>query len=647
MAGSGGGAPDRRALLRTMATGAALAVPRSAGAERLSDASPRRIRLAASARPGALPEVPDPIGFGMVGVFDADWLLDARYTRLLDMMAASPGAFDAVRFFGILNSGEREATFPTTSGRVWPAPDAAMDFSATMEAIAAVTSRGFVPFLALTFFPAAVSSSPIEPPADLASWQHLVRTFLDRAVERFGAAEVARWWLEIWNEPNMPPFWRGDFARYLDLYRATAEAVRRSGHQVRIGGPALAWIPPREGPELMERFLEFLRGSPDLPCDFLSFHRKGSWVVEEAEPQLERLVDAARTTAELALRLVPERCARGLPIVNNEADMKVGFDTPYAPRMGEHFPAWLAASAISHMALTTHYAGRGLRFLAAADNANQHLVREPFDGRRSLATRSSAAPDDLVKLPVFAFYEMLRLLGDRAGSFEPPGDALFPHTDLHHAVTLDDHRIAALFTRFSAREGKAPPLRIDWQLRDIPWPRVNLAQFRIDATHANAFAASGRRMPAALDPGREARRLRMMAELGVATPIRSGLVVKNGRLRLPLTLDANATALVWVTPFDPDPPAAPRWIDAVAERGNAVLRWTPNREPGFYGYELHRMVAADGGQGRSMRVAPLPLRSAMWVDTAPPRGAAHVYGVRAISASGMRSPLVLSPPVRL
>jgi glycosyl hydrolase family 39 (putative alpha-L-iduronidase) len=660
-----GGALRRRVVLKAAAAPLAAAPAASRAQDtrpqgqgrpgRAATAAARRVPLVASARPQGGPggafRTAD---FGLVGVFDADWLLDARYARLLDAMAASPGGFVGVRFFGILNSGEREATFPTTSGRVWPAepPDAPVDLSVAMEALGALASRGLVPFVALTFFPAAVSSSPIEPPTDLSRWQTLVRAFLDRAVERFGAEEVSRWWFEAWNEPNMPPFWRGDFDRYLDLYRATAEAVRDSGHRVRLGGPAIAWMPPRgDSADLMQRFLEFLRAEPEVQCDFLSYHRKGIWTNEETEPRLERLVAAAETTAELALRLVPERCAHGLPLVNNEADMKVGFDHPYEPRMSERFPAWLAATAVVHAGLTARYAGRGLRFLAAADNANQHLVREPFDGRRSLATRTSAAPDDLVKLPVFAFYELLRLLGGRLGTVGQAGDApLLPRGDLHHLVTADEHRIGALLTRFPAEgAGDGPPLRLDYALRDIPWPRVNLAVFRIDATHANAFAAAGRRMPARIDPGEEARRLRAAAELGVAAPLRSGVPVEDGRLRVPVELGPDATALVWVTPFDPRPPPEPRWLAATAERGNAVLRWTPNREPGFYGYELLRMTP---GRGRAKGdaagvVAPMPLRSAMWVDTAPPPGAAHVYGVRAVSASGARSPLALSPPVRV
>ena len=634
----GPAAPGRREALQAVAGLAPLVLGRPALGQ---EGGASRLLLRASARPGGGgPQGPFHAGdFATVGVFDVDWLLDARYARLLDMMAASPGAFRTVRVFGVLNSGERENTFPTTSGRVWPAPGAPMDFSVALAALDALVSRGLVPFLPLTFFPAAVSASPIEPPPDDARWQELVRAFLDRVVSRFGAAEVGRWWFEVWNEPNMPPFWRGDFDRYLRLYRATSDAVRASGHRVRLGGPVIAWMPNGEGEALMTRFLEFLRDTPEAQCDFLSFHRKGAWTDEEAEPRMERLVDAAAFTAEAALRLVPGRC-RDLPIVNDEADMLVGFDRPYEPRLTERFPSWLAAAATTHAALGARYAARGFRFVPAADNANQHLVREPFDGRRSLATRTDTAPDDLVKLPVFAFYELLRLLGDRHGSVDASA-ALFPHTPLHHAITVADDRVAALLTFHPTGEQDARPLDFDYALSDLPWARANFALFRIDDTHANAFAAAGRRMPTAL-PGNAAHPLRGVAELGAGWPLRSGVRLRNGGLRVPVRLAPFATALLWVTPFRPDRrPAAPRWIEARAEAGNAVLRWTPDRDPGFWSYEVLRST----GGARPQRVSPVPLRSAMWVDTAPPPGT-HRYEVRAVSASNIRGAGAASPPVR-
>ncbi|MFC7477878.1 hypothetical protein ACFQS7_26245 [Dankookia sp. GCM10030260] len=559
--------------------------------------------------------------FNTVGVFDADWLVEPRMTRMLDAMVASPGAFGAVRFFGVLNAGEREQVFPVSSGRTWPAPGAPMDFTASLAALEALVSRGLLPFVGLTFFPAAVSAGPIEPPDSFARWRMLVRGFLDAAVARFCADEVGRWWLEAWNEPNMPQFWHGDFDGYLALYRATAQAVRDSGHGVLLGGPALAWMPPEEGPRLMRRFLEFLRDEPDMPCDFISYHRKGSWVTEEAAPRLSRLVTAAEQTAALALDLVPARC-RGLALVNNEADMMVGFDVPYAPRMDERFPAWLAASTIAHAGLSLRHGATGLRFLAAADNANQHLMRAPFDGRRTLFTRTDAGPDDLLKLPVFHFYELLRLLGEEVLSLDP-GPELFQMT------TRGEGRVAALVTLHP--EGAAGPHRLAWSVAGLPWQRVNVIVFRIDATRSNAFAAAGRRMPATIDAA-AARRLGEAAELALDAPPRRGIAARDGRVALDLVLDPYATLLVWITPFDPAVPAAPESLRGVARGADVLLRWTPSPDPALQGYELSRRSA-----GASWRVVAPLLRGAEWTDRAPPAGRLD-YRLRLLSASGKRGP---------
>jgi hypothetical protein len=568
--------------------------------------------------------------FNAVGVFDGDWLADRRYQRLLDTMASSPGAFGSLRFFGGLNAGSREEDFPTASGGTWQDPAAAPGFGPLLTILEEIVGRGLIPFIALTFFPPAVSAHPITPPPGLEDWERLVRGALDAAAARFGSEALSRWWFEVWNEPNMPQFWRGSFDGYLDLYRATARAVSASGQHLRLGGPAIAWLPDGSGPALMERFLRMLAAEPDLPCAFLSFHRKGAWDDGEGVPRIDRLTEAAEVTAALALRLVPQRCARGLTIINNEADMRVGFQHPYAPRLTEQFPAWLAALAATHAGLSAQHAAHGLRFMAAADNANQHLVREPFDGRRALMTPTAAGrPDDLIRLPVFGFYEMLRLLGDELCAAEALGQGAF------QLVTADAARIGAMLTLYPDPGRGA--LMLDWHLRDIPWPRVNLAVFRIDATHSNAFTASGRRMPSPpIEPG-IASRLRQAAELALAAPIRRGLEVHDGRIALPLRLDAFSTLLVWITPFHRARPAAPCWVEASFEQGNAILRWTHDAEPDFLGYELLRA-------GR--RIAPTPLRAATWVDTAP-AGPELRYAVRAVSASGARSALVPAPPLRV
>lgn len=601
--------------------------------------APRRLSIADSAVPEGAPL--RPAEFGIVGVFDVDWLLEPRFTRLLDNLAASPGAFRVIRFFGALNSGEREDTIPRRSGGVWRRREEAPDFSVTLRALGALVSRGLVPLVGLDFFPAAISAAPIEPPPDLVAWEELVCGFLDAVVARFGAGEIGRWRFEVWNEPNFAAFWAGSFDQYLDLYRATSAAVARSGHAIRLGGPALVYTPGSDGARLMERFLRALADDPALQCDFVSYHRKGVWTLDGDGPQIAGLAEAAEEIAQALLRLAPAR-AQGLEIINDEADMKVGFDRPYEPRLTERFAAWLAAVLIVHEGLSAKHAAHGMRFLAAADDANQQLVQAPFDGRRSVMTQASAdRPSDLLKLPVYAFYELLPLLGNRrCGS--PALDGALPGTELRRMATVADTHAGVLFTSFPDREG-GPGWHLDYALEKVPWPRVNAVWFRIDAAHSNAYAAAGRTMPAVLDGAEAVRRVRAAQELGVAAPMRSGIALEGGVFRDRLDLVPFATALLWITPFSPDPPAAPLWLAAEASGGDAVLRWVPAQETVFYSYEVFRM----GPNGRpGPRLSPLPLRSAMWVDTAPPPGV-YTYGVRAVTASGIASAVITGPSVRI
>jgi hypothetical protein len=71
-----------------------------------------------------------------------------------------------------------------------------------------------------------------------------------------------------------------------------------------------------------------------------------------------------------------------------------------------------------------------------------------------------------------------------------------------------------------------------------------------------------------------------------------------------------------------------------------ILRWKPNLEPFFYSYEVYLMRDSEPAE----LLSPLPLRAAIWVDTAPPAGI-RTYGVRAVSASGVMSTIVPSHPV--
>ena len=531
--------------------------------------------------------------FSIVGVFDVDWLLEPRFQRLLDNMAASPMVFRTVRFFGSLNSGTRENIGPTDSGIVWPSVASRIDFSMTFNPLAALTSRGLTPFVVLSFFPSAVLSSPTLPPSSFENWQRLIRSFLDQlaAEPRFGASAIRHWWFEVWNEPNIYAFWKGSFSQYLDLYRATSEAVLASGLDIKLGGPAIAYQPvedPNAPAQLMQTFLRFVSDEPEVKCDFISLHRKGATFGPD-QPEIRRLIAAAEETADMALAIDPARF-KGIPIVNNEADMKVGFDIPFESRMDERFPAWLSGVMIAYDALSSRFSESGFRFLAASDNANQHLIRTTFDGRRSIMTRASRSTRDLFKVPAYNFHEILRLLGDQHGTLLTGNEHYFPNSELFHALTVATSHISSIFCIYP--RDSTEPLRtwsIDYRMTDIPWRRVNIARFQIDRVRSNAYTASGGSLSIPFPGAAMARHIRLAQELTVFALIRRDMALRNGEFRDTLTIEPFTVVVYWITPFIQDPPADPSWVEATVEEGHIILRWKPNLEPFFYSYEVYLM----------------------------------------------------------
>ena len=140
-------------------------------------------------------------------------------------------------------------------------------------------SCGLRPFLELGFMPKALASGTqtifywrghVTPPRDMKAWTDLVQATLRHLCERYGAQEVSTWPCEIWNEPNLKGFWENaDKEKYLELYRATALAVKEAVPQMRVGGPAICGGEGSQ--EWIRDFLTFCRDNR-LPVDFVSRH---------------------------------------------------------------------------------------------------------------------------------------------------------------------------------------------------------------------------------------------------------------------------------------------------------------------------------------------------------------------------------------
>ena len=140
--------------------------------------------------------------------------------------------------------------------------------------------NGVKPFVELSFTPKKMASrldyhafwykQIVAPPADYNKWGALVQAFTQHLVDRYGINEVASWYFEVWNEPNID-FWTGRPAQstYFELYDHAARAVKTVSPRLRVGGPATAqaaWV---------DAMIAHAT-SQHVPLDFVSTHVYGN-----------------------------------------------------------------------------------------------------------------------------------------------------------------------------------------------------------------------------------------------------------------------------------------------------------------------------------------------------------------------------------
>jgi xylan 1,4-beta-xylosidase len=137
---------------------------------------------------------------------------------------------------------------------------------------------GLKPFVELSFMPAALASGPetifwwkgnITPPKSYDRWADLVTQLVRHLHERYGHDEVRTWYFEVWNEPDIRPFFTADLAEYLKLYDVSARAIKGVSSDYRVGGPASA------SPYEFERALLDHCVKTGVPLDFISTHAYG------------------------------------------------------------------------------------------------------------------------------------------------------------------------------------------------------------------------------------------------------------------------------------------------------------------------------------------------------------------------------------
>ncbi len=268
-------------------------------------------------------------------------------------------------------------------------------------------ANGVKPFVEISFMPKALAAELdyhpfwykeiVSPPKDYAKWDALITAFAQHLVERYGVDEVATWYFEVWNEPNID-FWAGTpkESTYFELYDHTARALKAVNPRIRVGGPATAqaaWVD--------DMIAHAARN--DVPLDFVSTHVYGNDTAENVFHD-DRTV-AAHAMVCQAVEKVHEEIEHSarpkMPLIWSE--FNATYENQQEITDSIYMGPWLAQTISECDGMT----GMMSYWTFSDVFEEQGVVKTPFYGGYGLVAEGG------IPKPAFDAFELLHELGDK------------------------------------------------------------------------------------------------------------------------------------------------------------------------------------------------------------------------------------------
>jgi xylan 1,4-beta-xylosidase len=180
-----------------------------------------------------------------VGAGRANEALRANWLEQMKMVSEECG-FKRVRFHGLFHN-DMFVYRENEDGSV------TYNFQYIDELFDRLLDMGVQPFIELGFVPKDMAANDETvfwwkgnscPPNDYNKWGRLVGKLVEHVIARYGIDEVLTWYWEVWNEPNLNPFWHGTKSEYFELYKVSATVIKGIDARLLVGGPSTSNFVP-------------------------------------------------------------------------------------------------------------------------------------------------------------------------------------------------------------------------------------------------------------------------------------------------------------------------------------------------------------------------------------------------------------------
>ncbi|HEU5402790.1 MAG TPA: beta-xylosidase [Terriglobales bacterium] len=375
-------------------------------------------------------------------------------------------------------------------------------------------ATGITPLVEIGFMPEALSVHPkpykhhwpqtfdtgwAYPPKDYQEWSDLIFQWVNHTVHRYGAAEVAKWDWEVWNEPDIF-YWHGTEAEYFKLYDYAVTAVKRAFPQARVGGPATTGPANPHAAGFLQAFLEhcasgqnYATGRKGVPLDFISFHAKGRTKFVDGHVRLDignnlRDIDQGFAIIEKFPAL------NHLPVILSESDPEgcAACDATSHPenayRLGSQYASYEAELLNGTLSLAQRH---HINLEGSVTWAFTFPGQPMFAGLRAFTTHD-------IDLPLLNAFRMFGQMKGERVSAESSGalglsDVLKASVrsqgDVDAIASRDGRGLNVIVWNYHDDSSGSPGAEVHLRVEGLPRgvSQVRLEHWRVDHDHSNAY----------------------------------------------------------------------------------------------------------------------------------------------------------------